>query len=83
MQICRTVLSPALSEAVDEGFVSNAPFEMWSIDQDPLLDSLRNDPRYERLRLVMEEALQRIQRSIEQARSSGDWQSLRDQALTI
>ena len=73
----------ALSEAVDEGFVSNAPFEMWSIDQDPLLDSLRNDPRYERLRLVMEEALQRIQRSIEQARSSGDWQSLRDQALTI
>ena len=72
-----------LSEAVDEGFVSNAPFEMWSIDQDPLLDGLRNDPRYERLRQVMEEALQRIRRSIDRARSSGDWQSLRDQALTV
>ena len=72
----------ALSEAVGEGYVSNAPFEVWSIDQDPLLDSLRNDPRHERLRLVMEEALQRLRRSIEQARSSGDWQSLRDRVLT-
>ena len=72
----------ALREAINEGFVSNAPFEIWTIDQDPLLDGLRQDPRYEALRIRMEETLQQIRRSIEEAQSTGDWQTLRERVLT-
>ena len=72
----------ALRDAIDEGFVSSAPFEIWTIDQDPLLDGLRQDPRYESLRMEMEETLQRIRRSIEEAQSTGEWQALRDRVLT-
>ena len=72
----------ALREAMDEGYVSHTPFEMWGIDQDPLLDSLRGAPRYERMRLEMEERLQLIRDSLEAARTSGDWQSLRDKVLS-
>ena len=72
----------ALREAIDEGYVTHAPFEIWGIDQDPLLDNLRQDPRYERMRLEMEDALDRIRQSIEAAHASGDWQSLRDKVLT-
>ena len=71
----------ALREAIDEGFVSSAPFEIWTIDQDPLLDTLRQEPRYEGLRLEIEDTLQRLRQSIEAAQSTGDWQALRERVI--
>lgn len=68
----------ALRTAIDEGFVSLVPYELWSIDQDPMIDNLRNHPRYESMRLELEERMETMRRSIEDARASGDWQSLRD-----
>jgi len=68
----------ALREAIDQGFVSLAPFELWSIDQDPMLDSLRNEPRYESMRLEMETKLQLLRESVDRARKTNDLQTLRD-----
>ena len=73
----------ALRDAIDEGFVSLVPFEQWSIDQDPLLDSLRNNPRYESMRIELEERMESLRRSIEHARETGDWQALRDRVRKI
>jgi len=73
----------ALREAIDQGFVSLAPFDMWSIDQDPMLDSLRNDPRYESMRLEMENRLQLLRDSVDRARKANDLQPLRDRVRSI
>jgi hypothetical protein len=68
----------ALRDAIDEGFVSLAPFDLWGIDQDPMIDGLRNNPRYERMRVELEERLEVLRQEIEHAHSTGDWQTLRD-----
>jgi TolB-like protein/Tfp pilus assembly protein PilF len=73
----------ALRDAIDDGFVSLVPFEQWSIDEDPLLDSLRSNPRYESMRIELEQRMEALRRSIDQARDTGDWQSLRDRARSI
>jgi tetratricopeptide (TPR) repeat protein len=73
----------ALRDAIDDGFVSLIPFELWRIDQDPLLESLRIDPRFESMIDELEERMDAFRRSIEQARETGNWQTLRDRARTI
>jgi len=73
----------ALRDAIDQGFVSLVPYELWSIDQDPTIDSLRTHPRYESMRLELEERMDTMRQSIENAHASGDWQTLRDKALSI
>jgi TolB-like protein/Tfp pilus assembly protein PilF len=73
----------ALRDALDEGFVALEPFELWSIDEDPLLDTLRSNPRYEIMRLELEERMESLRENIEHARETDDWQSLRDRARSI
>jgi TolB-like protein/Tfp pilus assembly protein PilF len=73
----------AFRDAIDDGFVSLVPFELWSIDQDPLLDTLRNDPRFESMINELEERMDALRLSLEHARETDDWQALRDRARTI
>ena len=56
---------------------------MWSIDEDPLLDTLRSNPRYEIMRLELEERMESLRENIERARETDDWQSLRDRSRSI
>jgi hypothetical protein len=67
----------ALQDAVDAGFVSLRPFELWSIDQTPLIDSLRSNPRYEAIRGSIEHEIDVTRRLVEEAENDGSWASLR------
>lgn len=66
----------ALREAIDEGFVGLMAFDMWTIDQDILLDDLRDDPRFESMRIEMHNTLERMRDNVRQAEESGDWSEL-------
>lgn len=68
----------ALQDAVDAGFVSLRPFELWSIDQSPLIDSLRSNPRYEAIRGSIEHEIDIARRLVEEAEAEKDgWANLR------
>ena len=66
-----------MRDAVDAGFVSLSGFSIWSLDVDPLTETLRGDPRFQ---AILEEIGQRIdvmRQNVEAAEASGDWESLR------
>ena len=71
----------ALRDAIDAGFVSLYPFDFWSIDKDPLVDSLRGDPRYENMRAELGEKLDFQRRNVELADATGNWQPLLDKVM--
>jgi TolB-like protein/Flp pilus assembly protein TadD len=66
----------ALREAIDEGFVGLMAFDMWTLDQDVLLDDLRDDPRFESMRIELHDTLERMRENIRQAEETGDWSEL-------
>ena len=43
-----------LKDAIDEGFVSQMPFDFWTIDEDPLIASLLSEPRFIEMRAEVE-----------------------------
>jgi hypothetical protein len=66
----------ALREAVDEGFVSLMSYSMWTLDQDPMIDDLRDDPRFEGLKLELDQRIEMMRENVEQAEEAGDWSEL-------
>ncbi len=68
----------ALRDAIDAGFVSLQPFDFWGIDKDPLVDSLRGDPRYQSMRAEIGQKLDHLRRNVEHADATGNWQPLLD-----
>jgi tetratricopeptide (TPR) repeat protein len=66
----------ALREAIDAGFVSLMVYDFWTLDQDVLLDSLRDDPRFEAMRLELHEMIDRMRENVRQADKSGEWNEL-------
>lgn len=70
----------ALRQAIDEGFVSLIAFDYWTIDQDLLLDSLRDDPRFESMSRELHARIDVMRERVHEARESGDWSALRDRA---
>lgn len=66
----------ALRQAIDEGFVSLMSHDFWTLDQDILLDDLRDDPRFEAMRLELHEIIDHMRRNVDEAEASGDWQYL-------
>ena len=77
----KTAALDALRDAIDAGFVSLYPFDFWSIDKDPLVDSLRGDPRYENMRAELGEKLDFQRRNVEHADATGNWQPLLDKVM--
>jgi len=66
----------ALRDAVDEGFVSLISYSFWTLDQDPMIDNLRNDPRFEVLKLELDQRIEVMRENVERADESGDWSEL-------
>lgn len=73
----------ALLAAVDEGFVSSQGFDAWDFDQDPIIEPLRDDPRFPALEQRMNERIEDMRRNVEQARESGDWSALLAKSETV
>jgi len=70
----------ALREAIDTGFVSLMAYDFWTLDQDALLDNLRDDPRFEAMRLELHEVIDQMRENVRQADESGDWNELLSRA---
>lgn len=68
----------ALIEAVNEGFVSSQAFDVWSFDQDPIIEPLRSDPRFSAIETQINDRIEAMRRNVDEARASSDWSILLD-----
>lgn len=82
MQGRRDAAVEALTEAVEEGFVSSQAFDVWAFDEDPIIEPLRSDPRFEILRQRMYDAIERMRKNVDEARTTDDWSPLLAKAET-
>ncbi|MGB5448520.1 MAG: tetratricopeptide repeat protein [Woeseiaceae bacterium] len=72
----------ALIEAVNEGFVSSQAFDVWSFDQDPIIEPLRSDPRFSAIEKQINDRIEEMRRNVEEARASSDWSRLLDRTTS-
>ena len=73
----------ALEELVADGFTGTELTNVWTLEQDPYLAALRDDPRFDELRKRMSELVDAMYRRVIEAENSGDWESLRAKAELI
>lgn len=66
-----------LSEAIDEGFNSEIAFDHWSVDEDPILAPLRDEPRFDQLRAAMAARIDVLRASVMEAETNDTWSELR------
>lgn len=69
-----------LEGAIAEGFVSVMPFDFWTIDADPLIASLRSEPRFLEMRAEVEARIDAMRQTVAAARAADDWSELRSRA---
>ena len=72
----RAAAIDALQDAVDAGFVSSQLFDGWSFDEDPIIEPLRDDPRFKALRQRMLDNIEVMRLNVEGAKESGNWEML-------
>ena len=66
----------ALREAVDEGFRSSLPFDSWTLEMDPYLETIREHNAFLAIVAEIDADVAIMRRHVEQAEASGDWQEL-------
>ena len=71
-----------LRDAIDEGFVSEMPFDFWTADEDPLIASLRSEPRFMEMRTEVGAQIDAMRQNVEAARAADDWTELRSLAAS-
>jgi len=73
----------ALIEAVADGFVSSQPFDFWPFDEDPIIEPLRSDPRFQAIEDEINGKVETMRQKVEAAQASGDWDELLARAETV
>ncbi|MDJ0710956.1 MAG: hypothetical protein QNJ14_11215 [Woeseiaceae bacterium] len=76
MQGRRNMAIERLSDAVDAGYLTSQPFDVWPFDVDPIIEPLRSDPRFPEIEQRMQDRVEIMRRSVEAAEASGDWSEL-------
>lgn len=66
----------ALREAIDEGFVSLMSYDFWTLDQDPMVDNLRDDERFKAMKAELDLKIEVMRQNVERADETGDWTEL-------
>jgi TolB-like protein len=66
----------ALREAIDAGFVSLLSFDMWTLDQNPMINMLRNDERFKAMKLELDRKIEVMRDNVERAEESDEWSEL-------
>ena len=66
----------ALRDAIDEGFVSLMSHDMWTLDQNPMIDALRNDERFKAMKLELDRKIEVMRNNVERAEEADDWSEL-------
>jgi TolB-like protein len=66
----------ALRSAIDDGFVSTMAHQMWTLDQDPVIDEVRQDERFKVMKLEIDNKIEAMRESVERAEATGDWSEL-------
>jgi TolB-like protein/Tfp pilus assembly protein PilF len=73
----------ALRELIDAGFREPVLTDLWSLEMDPFLELLRDDPRFAAMVDEVNRSVADMYQRVLDAESSGDWQSLRAKAEII
>ncbi len=68
----------ALRDAVNEGFRGSTPFDSWTLNVDPYLESIRGRPEFESIQEDIETAIAPMRERVNRAQLSGDWAALRN-----
>jgi TolB-like protein/tetratricopeptide (TPR) repeat protein len=66
----------ALRDAIDEGFVSLMSYDFWTLDQDPIVDNLRDDSRFKAMQQELNQRIETMRENVERAEEAGDWSEL-------
>ncbi len=67
----------ALRTAVDEGYRGSIAYDSWLLDDDPYLESLRDDQRFDEIISAIESLNAEMYERIVDAEESGNWAALR------
>jgi len=67
----------AFREAIDEGFRGTVASNGWPLSIDPYLNSLRSEPEFQAMVSEFDDAVTEMQRRVDQASQSGNWDELR------
>ena len=51
-------------------------YDYWTLDQDPIIDDLRDDPRFIAMKQELDHRIELMRRNVEQAEATGDWNAL-------
>ena len=73
----------ALRSLIDDGFTEAVLTDLWSLEQDPFLASLRGDQRFDAMLDEVIDSLADMHERVLQAERTGDWDSLRARAEII
>jgi TolB-like protein/Flp pilus assembly protein TadD len=66
----------ALRDAIDGGFVSLMSYEMWTLDQNLIIDALRDDERFKAMKLELDRKIEVMRENVERAEETDDWSEL-------
>ncbi len=73
----------ALRSLIDDGFTEAVLTDLWSLEQDPFLASLRGDQRFDAMIDEVTDSLAAMHERVLHAERTGDWESLRAKAEII